>query len=47
MTALCRFLESLQQEDDGLTKVEYALLAALIVVIIITAYFTIGLTFFF
>ena len=47
MTALCRFLKSLLQEEDGLTKVEYALIAALIVVIIITAYFTIGLTFFF
>jgi Flp pilus assembly pilin Flp len=35
------------REQDGLTKVEYAVVAALIVVVLVTAYFTIGLAFVF
>jgi len=39
---LIRFVRSLAQEDDGVTAIEYGLIAALIAVVIVTAVTAVG-----
>jgi len=47
MGTFLRWCSDFLREEDALSKTEYALLAALVVVILVTAYFTVGLAFVF